>query len=363
MEILDKKVSPGYALQCIKSCAENGETTALEEHLRLHKPKLTDELIPVLCDAFLQRHDGEVKIVLSALDQEIRTYYSKNEKTATNKLLCLAIERGDRDIVLELIDKGASVNGHIYGKPLLHIAACHGHFDIVTELMKAGADIDSVDRRGDGIIHSILTCQLKNKGPMVCWVVNLGANTLVKSSSGKLPIHLAAKNDRDALVEIIRHGHDVNTPDDVNNETPLHIACGAVCRETIQELIHSGCRFNMVNNLGETPLAKLLRFTSNVHDFHTKTRLGIAKVLISIGFQMNSQSQKTSRGYSKGRDKCYDRYVSLKMSLNTPPSLQTLARRTVRDSLTPGSNLQKEINKLDIPKNLKWFIMFQDWKL
>ncbi|XP_045211440.2 ankyrin repeat and SOCS box protein 8-like [Mercenaria mercenaria] len=363
MELLDPNVSPEYALQCIKWCAENGETCALEEHLRSHKDNLKDELVPVLCNAFTKGHDRVIKIMLSALDQEIRATYSKDEKSLFQKLLCRAVETGDSDIVKDLINKGANVNGYFYGKPILHVAACYGYSDVVVELVKAGGDINSVDKRGDGIIHSILTSQLNKKDAMVRRIITLGANPLAKSSSGKLPIHLAAKNAPGVLAEIVKDGHDVSILDDVNNETPLHVACGAVCRETILILIQSGCRFNIESKDGQTPLAKLLRFTNNVHDFHTKTRLQLAHELISIGFRMNQRIKVPSTTYNKGRDKCYDRYVSLRKSLKALPSLQSLARLTIRESLTLKTGYQKEINKLDIPVNLKSFIMFHDLKL
>ncbi|XP_045214346.1 serine/threonine-protein phosphatase 6 regulatory ankyrin repeat subunit B-like [Mercenaria mercenaria] len=361
MELLDSDASPDYALQCIKWCAEHDETCALEEHLRLHKHKLKDELIPLLFESFSKRHTEVTKIILASLDQEIKTIKSENGKTWIDKLLLSAVEIGDTEIVKYLINKGASVNGNFYGKPVLHIGACYGHSDIVSELVNAGSDIHITDRCGEGIIHSILTSQLTSKGPLVRRVISLGANPLVKSSSGKFPIHLAAKNAPDVLAELLENGGDVHALDNVNKETPLHIACGAACRETILTLIQYGSRFNIENNHGQTPLAKLLRFTNSDHDFHTKTRLNIAKVLISIGFRINCH--KTSSIFNKGRDKSCDRYISLKMSLQAPPPLQSLARATVRESLTSGSGLQKEVTKLDIPVNLKSYIMLKDLKL
>lgn len=204
---------------------------------------------------------------------------------------------------------------------------------------------------------------LSLKADILRRVVTLGASAHIKSSTGKLPIHLAAKNAPEGLLEILRDGVDVNIRDEINNDTPLHIACGAACRETILALIQSGSRFNTENNKGFTPLAKLLQFTNDDHDFHTKTRLSIAKILISIGFQMSRPCQRTSTARSKGRDKSYDRYVAIKLSLKSPPRLQSLARLTVRDSLSHGKCLQEEIDHLDIPLHLKPFIMFNYLKL
>lgn len=109
---------------------------------------------------------------------------------------------------------------------------------------------------------------------------------------------------------------------------------------------------------GQTPLAKLLKFANNDLDFHTKTRLDIARTLITIGFRMNCQRSCTKN--NKGRDKGYDRYISLKMSLKSPSSLQHLARIAVRDCFKDGSIVRKDVSQLDIPVNLKSFLMFND---
>jgi hypothetical protein len=199
------------------------------------------------------------------------------------------------------------------------------------------------------------------QGTVVRLLIKLGASPLVKSSSGKLPIHIAAKNAPDVLNELIQEGANVNIVDDVNRETPLHIACGAACRETILTLIQSGSTVNITNRHGQTPLAKLLKFTNNDLDFHTKTRLDIARTLISLGFRMNCQTSCTQ--YTRGRDKGYDKYKSLKLSLKSPSSLQNLSRIAVRDSFKFDSDIVKDICQLDIPVNLKSYLLFNDVNL
>lgn len=163
MDLLDSNVSPEYALQCIKWCAENKEIAALEANLMLHKDKLKEELIYVTLDALSKNRTGAVRVLLSALDQELRTIYNNGEKSWLQKLFLSAIELGDIDTVKDLIAKGANVNGTCYGKPVLHLAACNGYFEIVTELLKTGSDVTTLDSRGEGIIHSILTSQLTDK--------------------------------------------------------------------------------------------------------------------------------------------------------------------------------------------------------
>jgi ankyrin repeat protein len=163
MDLIEANSTPDYALQCIKWCIEHSDLAALTEHLRHHNSKVKHEIIPLLFEAFSNQQVEVVKIMLPSLDQEILTLSSLNRGALLNKLLCSAVETGDVDIVKDLINKGADLDCNFHGKPLLHIAACYGYTDIVTVLVDAGSKIDSRDRFGDGIIHSILTSQSLSK--------------------------------------------------------------------------------------------------------------------------------------------------------------------------------------------------------
>lgn len=164
MELIDLNASPEYALQCIKWCAENQQTKALKAHLKIHKDNLKDELIPLLLNVFAKGKVQSIKTMLSEMDEDIKEAKCKKENAyLLHKLLCSAVELGDVDIVKDVINKGANVNGNFKGKPLLHLAASYGFSDVVSCLVNAGADINGADKRGDNVVHSILTSQLAKK--------------------------------------------------------------------------------------------------------------------------------------------------------------------------------------------------------
>ena len=149
----------------------------------------------------------------------------------------------------------------------------------------------------------------------------------------------------------------MNIKDVVHGETPLHYACNSCCRENILTLIQSGAEFNLVNKRGETPLHKLLRFAIDFHDFHSKLRKDIAKKLVDIGFRilpLRSTNKSTMR---KGRDKMRDLYTTLKTSLVTVPTLQSIVRAELREILSCHL-LGKNMELLDIPRHLKSDLLF-----
>ena len=154
----------------------------------------------------------------------------------------------------------------------------------------------------------------------------------------------------------------MNIKDAIHGETPLHYACNSCCKETILVLIQAGAAFNLVNKRGETPLHKLLRFAIDVHDFHSKLRKDIAKKLIAIGFRILPLKATNKNPMRKGRDKIRDLYTTLKTSLVTVPTLQSIARAELREIMSCHS-FGKNLEFLDMPRHLKSDLLFSDLTL
>ena len=154
----------------------------------------------------------------------------------------------------------------------------------------------------------------------------------------------------------------MNIKDVVHGETPLHYACNSCCIETILVLIQAGAAFNLVNKKGETPLHKLLRFAIDFHDFHSKLRKDIAKKLIAIGFRILPLQSSNKTPMRKGRDKIRDLYTTLKTSLVTVPTLQSIVRAELREIMSCHS-FGKKLQLLDIPRHLKSDLLFADLTL
>lgn len=196
----------------------------------------------------------------------------------------------------------------------------------------------------------------------VVWLLQNGADHKRIASSGKEPIHVAAAHSGPIIVQLVNAGCDVNTQDPINGDTPLHIACARCCEDAILTLIQQGAVFNLPNNQGETPLEKMLKFAQNYSNFHSQTRIYLAKSLVKIGFRIQltkrhvSNSRKTSR---VGRDKVADLYRTIMATVKNTGSLQHLCRLKVREELR-GQTFEKSVASLDVTRVVKGYLMFQD---
>lgn len=168
MDLQEANISAEYIMQCIRWCADNDDSQACAEYINVHgirlirDPTCMHELGQLVQETCFKNKTEIASLLLHCLESEIRNQL-KDGKSWCSKLFYNAIVAGNTFIVKDLIVKGADVNASFYGKPVLHTAACYGYIDIVKELLNAGGDIHAVDKRGDGILHSVLTSQLLNK--------------------------------------------------------------------------------------------------------------------------------------------------------------------------------------------------------
>lgn len=194
------------------------------------------------------------------------------------------------------------------------------------------------------------------------WLVSRGVDPKSTGISGKQPIHLAAAHSPEMILRLVELGCDVNQTDVVHNETPLHIACSRCNVDTIDTLINCGAKFNITNNEGETPLTKLLKFAKDIHSFHSRLRLNLARQLIRYGFVCKTNNLEKKGKQKVGRNKPFELYQRLCLECKKVPSLQHLARVVVRDHIKPV-NVRKAVFSLSVPSHLKHNLMFTDCTL
>ena len=134
-------------------------------------------------------------------------------------LLNPAANKGHKDVVKLLLDRGAEPNRRSYhGDTPLKCAASHGHKDVVEILLKRGA------------------------------------NPCIADGSGRSPLHIAARNGREHIVKLLLdEAADPNAQDN-EGHTSLHSAAFKGHKEVVQILIDRGAKPNMANHHGETPL-------------------------------------------------------------------------------------------------------------
>jgi len=128
--------------------------------------------------------EGDIKAVRTLL--ELDPSIIKNKELMTRSL-SNAVKNGHTDIVTLLIKNGADVNAKDHtGERPLHLAAQNGYWEILELLIKNGADAKLMNDRGDIPLHSAL----RNKG-------NTDSPPAASHSSGYNPILAHDNNLRD----------------------------------------------------------------------------------------------------------------------------------------------------------------------
>nr|XP_027071603.1 ankyrin-3-like [Coffea arabica] len=123
------------------------------------------------------------------------------------------------------------------GQTALHLAAHHGHLDVVRFLVSEGSDPDVVDGKGWAPLH-YATRKPTSKPSNSCDDLHRAART---------------EDDVEAIKNCLGQGAKVNSRDQ-NGWTPLHRAAFKGRIESVKVLINHGAEVDKVNDIGYTPL-------------------------------------------------------------------------------------------------------------
>lgn len=360
MELIKPNASPEYVVQTLRWSVSMGQTDVLQALLRTHftTSKLSD--MSELCYDLLIEivSKGSCDLLQHILPYVDETFLSnehyKMGKTHISKMLCKAVANGNTATAKLLIKKGADVNISYEGKPLLHLAIQYGHTDTAKAL------VDHCAETKDALVPLIQSSlDSKLKVEFLDLLLKHGVDPTLAGTNGKQPIHVAAAQSAVIVEKLVNSGSDVNAQDPIHGDTPMHIACGMCCRETVESLIKCGAKFNLLNNHGETPLQKLLKFVTNFQDFHAQTRLKLAKFLVNIGFTIAHAEKKKDCRKARGRDKVRETYNDIVRSSKNVFTLQHICRLGVRNGLQTSTPI-KATKSLDIPKHLIHYLNFGD---
>lgn len=189
---------------------EDSHTTR-ESHLELLREQYC--LLALACHS---RDIKTVQILLSHVDKDIF------------KLLKQLLKPGDFDILKPYFT-------------LLGFACSIGHLEIVVDLIKAGADVNTIDKEKTPLI---VACE-RGYFRIVRVLVDSGADVNLKAISNT-PLTAACNiGHLEIVIELIQAGADVNLQNGEN--TPLTIACNRGDLQIVKELIKAGADVNFQN--------------------------------------------------------------------------------------------------------------------
>lgn len=223
---------------------------------------------------------GQVAILEFLIDKGIMN--DLNQKNKDKKtLFFIACATGRMEIVdlLLLKNKQIDINMLIEGTTALHVAAQHGHRDIVMRLLKLKAQVDKKNNKGllaihiawnnnhDEIVNDLIAhnkhylekaffiaAQSKQYG-LVASLIKCGIDVDIRSSKGLSLLHLACKEDEIKLATLLL---DMGaSPDEREateaSRTPFYIACQKGHINMVKLLCERGADLNLLSN-GISPL-------------------------------------------------------------------------------------------------------------
>lgn len=171
--------------------------------------------------------------------------------------------------IAQLISTGRAEDG----QTPLHVAAAHGHSDVIRALMSAGAHLAVKGTYGDALgllpyemasteaaksafhIYLFEAIALSN-AEMVQNLLKGGVPPTVSDGSSKMDsaLHWAASSGEKEIVKLlVGYGSNLNFVN-AGGQSPLHSACAAGNPETVFFLLEAGADKNICDDEGRTPL-------------------------------------------------------------------------------------------------------------
>lgn len=169
----------------------------------------------------------------------------------------LAVEADDTVLAEELIRRGASPT---WRRPMpdwapIHVAAGEGNAEMISLLVRAGAEPNEPDDEGE----TPLLIALRSGYPDAARkLLDLGADPAARNGAGQTVLHAITMLADPGCVELALSLPGVDTNEaDRDGRTALALACdkeGYTDADTIRRLLDAGCDPHARNGAGESPL-------------------------------------------------------------------------------------------------------------
>uniref|UniRef100_A0A8C5WQ05 Uncharacterized protein n=1 Tax=Laticauda laticaudata TaxID=8630 RepID=A0A8C5WQ05_LATLA len=214
---------------------------------------------------------------------------------------------------------------------LLHIAATHGHLEIIDYLISKGVKLEVKDNKGRTPLHRAAEkakvliekgANLKDKAPNLSSPLHLaveagafsiaqmllqkGVDPNITAQGNQTPLHVAAIYTRGALVDLLIEGGAKIDAVTTNLFTPLHMASDKGHTDVALKLLQHKTPLHLAADMGNPAMVELLlnfKADPNVTDKEKKSPLHFA-TLGGHFYAVKALLAKKSRVASKDMDGC-----------------------------------------------------------
>jgi ankyrin repeat protein len=184
--------------------------------------------------------------------------------------------------IVELLEYGSDVS------KALHVAAFHGHTDLVERFLKLGAEVDSRSIEGYTALH---LAAVQRRFLVARILLDSGADPNMGGKHGYTPLHYAAINNDIALAILLLNRGAESSPDDTS-KTPLLLASRGGSVELTKLLIRKEIEVdidgkNALHLATQNGQVQLLEYLLDV-GFDPKVKDARGNTLIHYAYMSNS---------------------------------------------------------------------------
>ena len=209
-----------------------------------------------------------------------------NPETDLDEKLLSASKEGDGAAVSQVLKAGANIDAVDFnGQSSLMHASMNGHLDVVKLLLEAGASVDTQDGSGR---TALMEASMRGGVEVMGALLGAGADVNLSAVLGETALILAASGRARDTVPILLEHHADPKISDRNKKTvlmwvvDLQFHRGGVPVEVIEQLVAAGAEPNARDKVGATALMWAVK-----GDLSSHVRPAVLKALVDNGVDVN----------------------------------------------------------------------------